>query len=229
MSPARRRDQRPRRTVHVALGDRSYPVEIGCETLGRVGEAIARQTKASRAAVVTVPPVGRRYAGPVLRSLRDAGLRAHRFEVPDGDATKNLRQVERLYDALLEKGADRGTVVVALGGGMVGDLAGFLAATTLRGLPFVQIPTTVLAMVDASIGGKVGVNLKRGKNLVGAFHQPRLVWIDVGTLRSLPRRERAAGKPGPVCGKADGAQRRGGKVFERLGRSDEAVQRVVRE
>jgi 3-dehydroquinate synthase len=113
--------------------------------------------------------------------------------VKDGDAQKTLAQAARLYDALLDAGADRGSVVVALGGGVVGDLAGFVAATYLRGVAFVQVPTTVLAMVDSSIGGKVGVNLARGKNLVGAFHQPRLVWVDVATLRSLPVRQRAAG------------------------------------
>jgi len=182
-----------KRTVSVDLDERSYPIVLGAGSLDRLGEAVVRRTKARRAAVVTVPPVGRRYAARALRSLRAAGLVARRFEVPDGDRSKNLRQAARLYDALLEAGVDRGSVVVALGGGMVGDLAGFVAATLLRGLDFVQVPTTVLAMVDSSIGGKVGVNLPRGKNLVGAFHQPRLVWIDVDVLGSLPRRQRAAG------------------------------------
>ena len=180
-------------TVRVELGERSYPIRIGDGTLGDVGPAIARQTGASRVALITVPGVGRRYASRVTRSLGQAGVRVHRFDVPDGDATKNLRQVAKLYDALLAAGLDRSSAVVALGGGMVGDLAGFVAATYLRGIPFVQIPTTVLAMVDASIGGKVAVNLPQGKNLVGAFHQPRLVFIDVQVLRSLPVRERAAG------------------------------------
>ena len=121
------------------------------------------------------------------------GLKVHRFEVPDGDGTKNLRQVAKLYDAFLAKGMDRSSAVVALGGGVVGDLAGFAAASYLRGIPFVQVPTSLLAMVDASIGGKVGVNLSQGKNLVGAFHQPRLVWIDTSTLRTLPSRQLAAG------------------------------------
>jgi 3-dehydroquinate synthase len=179
--------------VRVELGERSYPIRLGEGTLAGVGPALVRLTGARRAAVITVPAVGRRYAGPVLRSLREAGVRARRIEVPDGDATKNLRQVERLYEALLDRGLDRSSVVVALGGGVVGDLAGFTAATYLRGIAFAQVPTTVLAMVDASIGGKVGVNLPRGKNLVGAFHQPRLVWVDVATLRSLPQRQRAAG------------------------------------
>jgi len=181
------------RTLQVSLGERSYPIRLGEGTLDAVGPAIARCTGARRAAVITVPGVGRRYGGRVLRSMRAAGIRSQRIDVPDGDSTKNLRQMVPLYDALLEHGLDRGSAVVALGGGMVGDLAGFAAATYLRGVAVVQIPTTVLAMVDASIGGKVGVNLPQGKNLVGAFHQPRLVWIDVGTLRSLPARERAAG------------------------------------
>ncbi len=192
-APKRRWDGRPRRRVDVSLGDRSYPIELGFETLGRLGEAVAAHTGASKALVVSVPPVARRYGAKVERSLRAAGLRAARIEVPDGDATKSLRQMAKLYEALLDAGADRGSVVVALGGGMVGDLAGFAAATYLRGIAFVQVPTTILAMVDASIGGKVAVNLPQGKNLVGAFHQPRLVWIDVATLRSLPRREWAAG------------------------------------
>ena len=179
------------RTVEVFLGERSYPIHLGAGTLAGAGDAIARHTKATHAAVVTVPGVGRRYAGTLLRSLRQAGLRTTRIEVPDGDAAKTLRQAARLYQRLLASGADRGSVVVALGGGAVGDLAGFAAATYLRGVPFVQVPTTVLAMVDASIGGKVAVNLPQGKNLVGAFHQPRLVWIDVGDAALAARCARA--------------------------------------
>jgi len=182
-----------RRVVQVDLGERSYPIVLGNETLDDVGARIARCTGSSQAALVSVPPVNRRYGARVARSLRDAGLRVHRFAIPDGDAAKTLRQVTKLYDGFLERGLDRSSVVVALGGGMVGDLAGFAAATFLRGIQFVQVPTTLLAMVDAGVGGKVGVNLKQGKNLVGAFHQPRLVWIDVAVLRSLPRRLRAAG------------------------------------
>ncbi len=181
------------RRVEVALGERSYPVEIGAGTLAVLGARVAERSGAGRAVVVSVPPVSRRYGARVARSLRAAGLRPVRIDVPDGDATKNLRQVERLYHALLEAGADRHSVLVALGGGMVGDLVGFTAATFLRGIPFVQVPTTVLAMVDASVGGKSGVNLPEGTNLVGAFHQPVLVAADVETLESLPGRERAAG------------------------------------
>jgi len=182
-----------RRTVAVPLGARSYPIEIGHRTLGEAGVAIARHTKATQAIVLAASSVSGRYGPSLERGLRKAGLRSRRIEVKDGDAAKNLKQAARLYDALLDAGADRSSVVVALGGGVVGDLAGFVAATYLRGVPLVQVPTTVLAMVDSSIGGKVGVNLARGKNLVGAFHQPRLVWIDVATLRTLPVRQRAAG------------------------------------
>lgn len=181
------------RIVKVSLGERSYPIRIAGDGLGGLGEEVVRRTHANQVALITVPPVGRRYAGAALRSLRKAGLKVHRIDVPDGESSKNLRQLAKLYDVFLEKGLDRKSALVALGGGMVGDLTGFAAASYLRGIPFVQVPTTILAMVDASIGGKTAVNLPQGKNLVGAFHQPSLVWIDTGTLRSLSRRERAAG------------------------------------
>ncbi len=181
------------RTLQVELGDRSYPVRIGSDLLAKAGPEIARRTGARRVVVVTVPGVRRRYAGVLTRSLREAGIAASTVVVPDGDRTKNLRQVARLYDAFLGAGLERSHAVVALGGGMVGDLAGFAAATYLRGIAFVQVPTTLLAMLDASVGGKVGVNLPRGKNLVGAFLQPRLVLADTATLASLPRRALAAG------------------------------------
>jgi 3-dehydroquinate synthase len=180
------------RSVPVALGERSYDVRIGWGTLPGLGAAVA-ELRPSRALLVSVPPVDRRYGAAALRSLRGAGLRTARSVVPDGDRTKNLGQVAKLYEAFLDAGADRSSVVVALGGGMVGDLAGFAAATLLRGMRFVQVPTTLLAMIDSSVGGKTGVNLRRGKNLVGAFHQPRLVWVDASLLRSLPRRVLAAG------------------------------------
>ncbi len=213
------RDSSPQTTIQVELGERSYPIHIGVGSLARAGAEIARQTKATQVALVTVPSVARRYAPTLTRSLREAGIRAHRIEVPDGDSTKNLRQLGKLYEAFLERGLDRSSAVVALGGGMVGDLAGFAAASYLRGIPFVQVPTTLLAMVDASVGGKTAVNLKQGKNLVGAFHQPRLVWIDAATLKSLPARQRAAGmaeviKAGAIWDAA---------LFERLERDVEAA------
>ncbi len=218
-------ESRLRRTLEVPLGERSYPIHIGVGTLAQAGGQIATRTKASRVAVITVPEIARRYAPTLLRSLREAGIRAHQIVVPDGDRTKNLRRVAQLYNELLDRGCDRSSAVVALGGGMVGDLAGFTAATYLRGVPFVQVPTTLLAMVDASVGGKVGVNLRRGKNLVGAFHQPRLVWIDTATLESLPRRDRAAGVAEII--KAGAVFDAG--FFERLEHSIEAVLDLERE
>jgi len=179
--------------VRVELGERSYPIQIASGSLDEAGPAIARATNAEKVAIVTVPGVGRRYGARLARSLKRAGIRAQRVDVPDGDGSKSLKQLSRLYDAFLAAGLDRHSAVVALGGGMVGDLAGYAAASFLRGIPVVQVPTTLLAMVDSSVGGKVAVNLPQGKNLVGAFHQPRLVWIDLETLQSLPRRERAAG------------------------------------
>lgn len=193
MSPPRRARSGATRVVRVALGARSYPIELGFDTLAGLGPRLKTLLDARQAMVVTVPPVGRRYGAAALRSLREAGLRARRFEVPDGERSKSLTRSARLYDALLDAGADRATAIVALGGGVVGDLAGFVAATLLRGLPLVQVPTSLLAMVDSSVGGKTGVNVRQGKNLVGAFHQPRLVWIDARTLESLPARQRRAG------------------------------------
>lgn len=183
------------RSLKVSLPgrDRSYPIRFGMGLLERAGDEIASATKATRAVVVTVPPVARRYAPRLERSLREAGIRSKRIVVPDGDASKSLGQMKKLYDAMLAWGADRSTAVLALGGGVVGDLAGFLASSYLRGVPFVQLPTTVLAMVDSSVGGKVGVNVPQGKNLVGAFYQPRLVLADAAVLATLPARQRAAG------------------------------------
>ncbi len=180
-------------TVNVELGERGYPIHIGSGTLGQLGAAVKQRTGASRAFVITVPPVAKRWAPAVERSLTAAGIRTKRFVIPDGERSKNLREAEKLYDALLAAEADRSSVLIALGGGVVGDLAGFVAATLLRGVSFVQVPTTLLAMIDSSVGGKTGVNVKRGKNLVGAFHQPQLVWIDAATLKTLPRRELLAG------------------------------------
>ena len=182
-----------RATVPVALGERSYAIELGHDWLETIGARIGVLLGVERVAIVSVAPVARRYAPILARGLAKSGARAGRIIVPDGDASKNLRELARLYEKFIELALDRHAAVVALGGGVVGDLAGFAAASFLRGIPFVQVPTTVLAMIDASIGGKTGVNLAQGKNLVGAFHQPRGVFIDTATLASLPMRERAAG------------------------------------
>ncbi|MGB0620975.1 MAG: 3-dehydroquinate synthase [Myxococcota bacterium] len=184
---------RVRATVSVALGERSYDVALGDDWLETIGRRASDLLQAERIAIVTVPTVARRYAPLLTRGLSAGGAKVDRIVVPDGDATKNLKQLGVLYDRFLDHGMDRSSGVVTLGGGVAGDLGGFAAASFLRGIPFVQVPTTVLAMVDASIGGKTGVNLAQGKNLVGAFHQPKGVFLDIATLRSLPRRERAAG------------------------------------
>ena len=174
------------------LGARSYTVRIGPGLLDESGPACARLGLGRRAAVVTQPPV-LPYATRVSQSLRGAGFEPVLFDVPEGEDAKSLRQAERLWDGFLAQGLDRASGVVAVGGGVVGDLAGFAAAAFMRGLPVVQVPTTLLAQVDASIGGKVAVNHPRGKNLIGAFHQPRLVLIDPETLRTLPEREYRSG------------------------------------
>jgi len=184
---------RARASVPVDLGDRSYSIELGSDWLETIGRRIAERLGVERIALVTVPTVARRYAPILTRGLEAKGAKVKRIVVPDGDATKNLNQLGALWDAFLDHGLDRTSAVVTLGGGVAGDLGGFAAATFLRGIPFVQVPTTVLAMVDASIGGKTGINLSQGKNLAGAFHQPKGVYIDIATLRSLPARERAAG------------------------------------
>ena len=179
--------------VAVELGSRSYAVSVGSGLLPSVGPRLAALGYRGRCAVITNDRVGPLYAPAVVASLRSAGLDPIVIEVPDGEPQKNLQWLSVIYDRLLDAGLDRASVVVALGGGVVGDLAGFAAATFLRGIAFVQLPTTLLAQVDAAIGGKTGVNHTRGKNLLGAFHQPRFVLADVETLTTLPRREFCAG------------------------------------
>ncbi len=179
--------------LEVALGDRSYPVVVGVGCLDQLGRLCREQGLQGKALLVTDATVEPLYAQRALRSLAQAGLAASCAVIPAGESAKELATVTRLYEAAVEARLDRRSFVVALGGGVVGDIAGFVAATYLRGIPFVQVPTTLLAQVDASVGGKVGVNLPQGKNLVGAFHQPRLVLADVATLRSLSRRELLSG------------------------------------
>jgi 3-dehydroquinate synthase len=181
------------RTVKVPLGKRSYLIKIGEGLLAQLGPECGQLGLGRRCAVITDSQVGRRYAAAALKSLKAAGFDPLVVTFPAGEAQKNLRNVQACYDQLAKHRLERKSFVVALGGGVVGDLAGFVASTYLRGIPFVQVPTTLLAQVDSSVGGKVGVNLKAGKNLVGAFHQPRLVLCDLATLDSLPRREYRAG------------------------------------
>jgi 3-dehydroquinate synthase len=180
-------------TVTVALGERSYAIHIGQGVLDAVGEILAQLPVTKKALVVTQAAIAAAYRGRVVQSLRAQGFMAEALEVLDAEEAKSLTWLERLYDRAIELRLDRRSPIVALGGGVVGDLAGFAAATYMRGVPFVQIPTTLLAQVDSSFGGKTAINHPRGKNLIGAFYQPRAVLIDVDTLRTLPPRELRSG------------------------------------
>jgi 3-dehydroquinate synthase len=178
--------------VKVELGARSYDILIGArlEDLGAqmVGLRVGRKI-----GVITNPTVNALYGGRVLKSLGSGNFLAMPIEIPDGEQYKTLDWANSIYTALLINMFDRRSALVALGGGVIGDLTGFASATFMRGIPFVQVPTTLLAMVDSSVGGKTGVNHALGKNMIGAFYQPRLVVMDVGVLKSLPVEEFIAG------------------------------------
>jgi 3-dehydroquinate synthase len=180
-------------TVKVSLGARSYSIEIGGGLLSTLGKKCAALGLGQRCAVITDRAVGKLYAKTAVASLKKAGFDAHVITVDSGEKSKSLAIVGKCYDQCAAHRLERKSFIVALGGGVVGDLAGFVAATYLRGIPFVQVPTTLLSQVDSSVGGKTGVNLKAGKNLVGAFYQPRLVLCDLDAMRTLPPREYRAG------------------------------------
>ncbi len=184
---------RPPRAVPVSLGGASYSVVIGDGLIARAGTYLAGVLPQKRAVVVADETVAALHLPVLVSGLTDTGFEIRHVTVPPGETSKSLAMYARVTDALLEAGVERRTAVIALGGGVVGDLAGFAAATVLRGLPFVQIPTTLLAQVDSSVGGKTGINTGYGKNLLGAFHQPRIVLADTGTLATLPARELRAG------------------------------------
>ncbi|MFM7605973.1 MAG: 3-dehydroquinate synthase [Prosthecobacter sp.] len=176
--------------VFVHLGPRSYVVQVGKGLLAKVGDEVNQKLgDRTRCAVVTDSNVGPLYAEKIMQSLRDAGKEPHLITVPAGEASKSLLSSETVLSEMTKAGLDRKSFVVALGGGVIGDLGGFCAAIYQRGIPYVQIPTTVLSQVDSSVGGKTGVNLPDAKNMVGAFHQPVLVIADIDTLASLPKRE----------------------------------------
>jgi 3-dehydroquinate synthase len=181
------------RTLTVNLGDRSYPIYIGNDILSQAGEFLAQAGLRGKVAVVTNPTVAQLYLDAVHETLTQAGFDVTPVLVPDGEEHKDVRSLISIYEQLIGQRFERKSCVMALGGGVIGDLAGFAAATYLRGIPYVQMPTTLLAQVDSSVGGKTGVNHQTGKNLIGAFYQPRLVLIDVSVLRSLPSRELIAG------------------------------------
>jgi 3-dehydroquinate synthase len=172
--------------VPVRLPGQSYDIRVRAGILHDVGAEISQLVKSRRGFVVTDQTVAPLHLPAVLDSLRSAGFDVRPIELPAGETHKTLQSVSMIYDALLEQRVERSSVVISLGGGVIGDMTGFAAATVLRGVPFVQIPTTLLAMVDASVGGKTGVNHAAGKNLIGAFHQPIAVFIDPTTLSTLP-------------------------------------------
>src|SRR4051812_11637557 len=182
------------RTITVNVAPRPYDAAIESGLLAHVGERIAALVPAgARLFIVTNPVVRGKWGSAFERSLKDAKLKADWLEIPDGERMKTMATIENLAGRMLKAGADRGSVVIAFGGGVVGDLAGFLASAFMRGVPVIQVPTTFLAQVDASIGGKTGVNLSAGKNLLGSFHQPLAVFIDPAVLTTLPDREYRAG------------------------------------
>lgn len=177
--------------LQVALGDRSYPIRIGAGLLA-ADERLAELAAGRQVAIISNDTVAARYLDPLRRSLRAAAV-LETILVPDGEEYKNQASLDRVLDRLLECRFDRRSLLVALGGGVIGDLTGFAAAIYQRGIDFVQVPTTLLAQVDSSVGGKTAINHPRGKNMIGAFHQPRLVLADVDTLRTLPARQLSAG------------------------------------
>lgn len=173
----------------MGLGERSYPIFFGSDLLGKIGHCCKEIGLGKSVAVVTNPTVGTLYFDIARESLQKAGFTVSLVEIPDGEEYKNSETLNAIYDRCVALGLDRSAFILALGGGVVGDIAGFAAATYLRGIPFVQVPTTLLAQVDSSVGGKTGINHPQGKNLIGAFYQPRMVSIDVTVLSSLPERE----------------------------------------
>ena len=179
-------------TVRVELGERSYPIHIGGGLLSQ-SELILPHLAQNKVAIVTNPVVGALYLEKLSAGLAARGVSAAPVIVPDGESVKNWETLNSIFDRLLTHRCERKTTVIALGGGVVGDLAGFAAAAYLRGVPFIQIPTTLLAQVDSSVGGKTGINHPLGKNMIGAFYQPRLVLADTDTLKTLPDRELSAG------------------------------------
>ncbi len=183
----------PPRRIPVALAQSGYEVLVGENLLARAGVYIAPVLPQRRCIIVTDATVGPLHLVTLQHALDDTGITHSSITVPAGEASKSVACWQGVVNSLLEHQADRHTTVIALGGGVVGDLAGFAAAATLRGLPFIQIPTTLLAQVDSSVGGKTGINAPLGKNLIGAFHQPILVLADTGVLATLPPRERRAG------------------------------------
>ena len=179
--------------IRVELAERSYDIAIGSNILEGVGDNLQSFGLSPRIAIISNPTVYPLYGKTVSDSIKKAGFDAITLTIPDGEEYKDLLWVQHIYNELLKAKLDRSSALIALGGGVIGDITGFVASTYMRGISYIQIPTTLLAQVDSSVGGKTGVNHKLGKNMIGTFWQPRLVWIDVDTLKTLPLRELRAG------------------------------------
>jgi 3-dehydroquinate synthase len=179
--------------IKVELGERSYDITIGSSILDSIGDNLKSFGLSPKTAIVSNPTVFSLYGERVSDSIKKAGFDLITVIIPDGEEYKDLVRLQQIYDELLTHRLDRSSALIALGGGVIGDITGFAASTYMRGISCIQVPTTLLAQVDSSVGGKTGVNHKLGKNMIGTFWQPKLVWIDVETLRTLPGREMSAG------------------------------------
>ncbi|MAB13782.1 3-dehydroquinate synthase [Parvibaculum sp.] len=184
---------REMRTVRVELGERGYDIHVGPGLIAQAGKYLEPLLRRARVAIVTDETVARHHLPALTASLDEHGIAHDEIVLPAGESTKSFAQLEKLTEWLLETGVERGDLVIALGGGVIGDLTGFAASIVRRGVDFAQIPTTLLSQVDSSVGGKTGINTKQGKNLAGAFHQPRLVLADTDALKTLPMRDFLAG------------------------------------
>ncbi|MBT5241096.1 MAG: 3-dehydroquinate synthase [Rhodospirillaceae bacterium] len=183
----------PSKTLTVALEDRSYGIHIGAGLIEQAGHLLAPVLQKPGAFIVTDDNVAPRYLEPLQKSLGASGIKCDHLILPAGEATKSFANLQVVVEAMLAAKVERSTTAIALGGGVIGDLTGFAASVTLRGIDFVQVPTTLLAQVDSSVGGKTGINTAQGKNLAGSFYQPKAVLVDTDTLKTLPDRERLAG------------------------------------
>ena len=184
---------REMRTVRVELGERGYDIHVGPGLIAQAGKYLEPLLRRARVAIVTDETVARHHLPALAASLDEHGIAHDEIVLPAGESTKSFAQLEKLTEWLLETGVERGDLVIALGGGVIGDLTGFAASIVRRGVDFAQIPTTLLSQVDSSVGGKTGINTRQGKNLAGAFHQPRLVLADTDALKTLPMRDFLAG------------------------------------
>jgi 3-dehydroquinate synthase len=180
------------KTLELELGERSYPIHIGSQLIDQA-DLYKKHLKGSFTAVITNETVAPLYADRVVKTLENLGQKVRLVILPDGEVYKTWETLQKIFDALLESGADRKSTLIALGGGVIGDMTGFAAASYMRGIRFIQVPTTLLSQVDSSVGGKTGINHPLGKNMIGAFYQPQAVIADLDTLKTLPPKELAAG------------------------------------